>query len=92
MTTCGFSYTVGSGYEITSKGSLKEELGRSKPDFVRPGSLPDRWTICLWFVYQKLLFTDFSMSKGLGKVIGRVSEASKITTVSTSTYVRGADC
>ena len=32
------------------------------------------------------------MSKGLGKVIGRVSEASKITTVSTSTYVRGADC
>lgn len=47
----------------------------------------------LFMVYlSEASIIAFSMSKGLGKVIGRVSEASKITTVSTSTCVRGADC
>ena len=48
----------------------------------------------LFMVYlsEASIIIAFSMSKGLGKVIGRVSEASKIPTVSTSTCVRGADC
>lgn len=47
----------------------------------------------LFMVYlSEASIIAFSMSKGLGKVIGRVSEAFKITTVSTSTCVRGADC